>query len=213
MRAAEEVLDDMLDIARLESGTMRTEIADFPVAELFEQIERQFAPLATRRGLRLRVTRPRCRVRSDRVLLRRILQNLVSNALRYTQRGGVLVSCRRRGDHVELQVWDTGPGIPEQHQRAIFDEFRRLDRPSPWGEQGLGLGLSICHRIALLLGHELGVRSNVGRGSVFRVRVPISTPSATPAATPRRSWGARPGLAGRAHRRSASTTSRRSSPA
>jgi PAS domain S-box-containing protein len=185
MRAAEEVLDDMLDIARLESGTMRTDITDFPVAEAFEQIERQFGPLATRRGLRLRVTKPRCRVRSDRVLLRRILQNLVSNALRYTQRGGVLVSCRRRGDHVELQVWDTGPGIPEQHQRAIFEEFRRLDRPSPWGEQGLGLGLSICHRIALLLGHELGVRSNVGRGSVFRVRVPISTSSATaPAAAP-----------------------------
>jgi len=185
MRAAEEVLDDMLDIARLESGTMRTDITDFAVAEAFEQIERQFGPLATRRGLRLRITKPRCRVRSDRVLLRRILQNLVSNALRYTQRGGVLVSCRRRGDHVELQVWDTGPGIPEQHQRAIFDEFRKLDRPSPWGEQGLGLGLSICHRIALLLGHELGVRSNVGRGSVFRVRVPISTSSATaPTATP-----------------------------
>jgi PAS domain S-box-containing protein len=179
MRAAEEVLDDMLDIARLESGTMRTDITDFAVADAFEQIERQFGPLATRRGLRLRVTKPRCRVRSDRVLLRRILQNLVSNALRYTQRGGVLVSCRRRGDHVELQVWDTGPGIPDQHQRAIFDEFRKLDRPSPWGEQGLGLGLSICHRIALLLGHELGVRSTVGRGSVFRVRVPISTSSAT----------------------------------
>jgi CheY-like chemotaxis protein len=116
------------------------------------------------------------------VLLRRVLQNLVSNALRYTQRGGVLVSCRKRGVFVELQVWDTGPGIPEQHQRTIFDEFRRLDRPSPWGEQGLGLGLSICHRIALLLGLELGVRSHVGRGSVFSVRVPVSTLAATAAA-------------------------------
>ena len=175
MRAAEEVLDDMLDIARLESGTMRTDIADFPIAETFEHLERQFAPLAARRGLRLRFTRPRCGVQSDRVLLRRILQNLVSNALRYTQRGGVLVSCRRRGRFAEIQVWDTGPGIPQQHQRAIFDEFRRLDRPSPWGEHGLGLGLSICHRIALLLGHELGVRSQVGRGSVFSVSVPIGS--------------------------------------
>jgi PAS domain S-box-containing protein len=183
MRAAEEVLDDMLDIARLESGTLRTDITDFAVAEAFEHIERQFAPLAARRGLRLRVTRPTCRVRSDRVLLRRILQNLVSNALRYTQRGGVLLSCRRRGGEVELQVWDTGPGIPEQHQRAIFEEFRRLDRPSPWGEQGLGLGLSICHRSALLLGHELRVRSQVGRGSVFSVRVQVSTaPAVAPAA-------------------------------
>ncbi len=178
MRAAEEVLDDMLDIARLESGTLRTDVTDFGVAEAFEHIERQFAPLAARRGLRLRVTRPRCRVRSDRVLLRRILQNLVSNALRYTPRGGVLVSCRRRGAYAELQVWDTGPGIPDQHQRAIFEEFRRLDRPSPWGEQGLGLGLSICHRLAVLLGHELGVRSAAGRGSVFSVRVPLSSSEA-----------------------------------
>jgi PAS domain S-box-containing protein len=192
MRAAEEVLDDMLDIARLESGTLRTDITEFPVAEAFEHIERQFAPLATRRGLRLRVTRPAYRVRSDRVLLRRILQNLVSNALRYTQRGGVLVTCRRRGTHVELQVWDTGPGIPEQHQRAIFDEFRRLDRPSPWGEQGLGLGLSICHRIALLLGHGLGVRSEVGRGSVFGIRVPLSHAPASSAPPPPQAVAAAP---------------------
>jgi Na+/proline symporter/signal transduction histidine kinase/ActR/RegA family two-component response regulator len=182
MRAAEEVLDDMLDIARLESGTMRTEIVEFPMDETFENIERQFAPLAARRGLRLHVRKPRCSVRSDRVLLRRILQNLVSNALRYTQRGGVLVSCRRRGEFVELQVWDTGPGIPEQHQRAIFDEFRRLDRSSPWGEKGLGLGLSICHRMALLLGHGLRVRSNVGHGSVFSVLVPRCAPAASPVA-------------------------------
>jgi PAS domain S-box-containing protein len=182
MRAAEEVLDDMLDIARLESGTMRTDIVDFAMDETFENLQHQFAPVAARRGLRLRVMKPRCRVRSDRVLLRRILQNLVSNALRYTQRGGVLVCCRRRGQFVELQVWDTGPGIPEQHQRAIFDEFRRLDRPSPWGEKGLGLGLSICHRMALLLGHELGVRSRVGHGSVFSVRVPHSTAALRPVA-------------------------------
>jgi signal transduction histidine kinase len=130
MRAAEEVLDDMLDIARLESGTMRTEVTDFDLADMYEDLERQFAPLAARRGLRLRVTRPRCHVHSDRVLLRRVLQNLVSNALRYTRQGGVLVGCQRRGRFVDLCVWDTGPGIPESHQRAIFEEFRRLDGPS-----------------------------------------------------------------------------------
>jgi len=181
MRAAEEVLDDMLDMARLESGTMRTEVTEFSIAEAFEHLERQFAPLAERRNLRLRVTRPRCRVRSDRVLLRRVLQNLVANALRYTQRGGVLLGCRRRGDFVEIEVWDTGPGIAEQHRRAIFDEFRRLDRPSPWGEKGLGLGLSICDRIARLLDLELSVRSRPGHGSVFSVRVPAS--DAAPALT------------------------------
>jgi PAS domain S-box-containing protein len=178
MRAAEEVLDDMLDIARLESGTLRTEIVDFDLAETFDDLERQFAPLAQRRGLRLRFTRPRCRVRSDRVLLRRVLQNLVSNALRYTREGGVLVGCRRRGDAVELCVWDTGPGIPESQQRAIFDEFRRLDRPSPWGEQGLGLGLSICDRIARLLGMELGLSSRPGHGSLFGLRVPLGSAAA-----------------------------------
>jgi len=176
MRAAEEVLDDMLDIARLESGTMRSEIVDFGLEDVFGDLERQFAPVAQRRGLRLRVTRPACRVRSDRVLLRRVLQNLISNALRYTQRGGVLVGCRRRREHVEIEVWDTGPGIAEQHQQAIFDEFRKLDRGSPWGEQGLGLGLSICDRIARLLGLHLGLRSTPGRGSVFRVRVPLGGP-------------------------------------
>ena len=182
MRAAEEVLDDMLDIARLESGTMRTEVVDFDLADMYEDLERQFAPLAARRGLRLRVTRPRCHVHSDRVLLRRVLQNLISNALRYTRQGGVLVGCQRRGRFVDLCVWDTGPGIPEAHQRAIFDEFRRLDGPSPWGEKGLGLGLSICDRIARLLGLELGLRSTPGRGSVVRVRVPLG--SAPPAEAP-----------------------------
>ena len=182
MRAAEEVLDDMLDIARLESGAMRTDVTDFDLADTYEDLERQFAPLAARRGLRLRVTRPRCHVRSDRVLLRRVLQNLVSNALRYTRQGGVLVGCQRRGQFVDLCVWDTGPGIPESHQRAIFEEFRRLDGPSPWGEKGLGLGLSICDRIARLLGLELSLRSAPGRGSVFRVRVPLG--SAPPADTP-----------------------------
>jgi CheY-like chemotaxis protein/anti-sigma regulatory factor (Ser/Thr protein kinase) len=135
--------------------------------------------------------RPRCHVRSDRVLLRRVLQNLISNALRYTREGGVLVGCQRRGRHVDLCVWDTGPGIPEAHQRAIFEEFRRLDRPSPWGEKGLGLGLSICDRIARLLGLELSLRSVPGRGSLFRVRVPLGSaaqveppaPAETPPAT------------------------------
>jgi len=184
MRAAEEVLDDMLDIARLESGTMRTEITDFSLADTFADLERQFAPLAARRGLRLRVKRPNCRVRSDRVLLRRVLQNLISNALRYTRQGGVLVACRRRGPRLELCVWDTGPGIPEMHQRAIFDEFRRLDGPSPWGEKGLGLGLSICDRIARLLGLEISLHSTPGRGSVFRVRVPIGADASAEPATP-----------------------------
>ncbi|MCE3283790.1 MAG: ATPase [Steroidobacteraceae bacterium] len=169
LRAAEEVLDDMLDIARLESGAMRTEFAEFALDDVTVELERQFAPIAAKRGLRLRVHHTPAWVRSDRVLLRRVLQNLVSNALRYTQRGGVVVACRRRGGRLLVQVWDTGPGIAEQHRALIFGEFRGLDRASPWGEKGLGLGLSICDRISRLLHLDLSLQSRVGRGSVFSV--------------------------------------------
>jgi PAS domain S-box-containing protein len=174
MRAAEEVLDDMLDIARLESGAMRAELTNFPVKDLLSELAVQFGPLAARRGLELRFTRPTCFVHSDRVLLRRVLQNLISNALRYTERGTVLVGCRLRKGHAEIQVWDTGPGISEDNQRAIFGEFQRLDRSSDWEEHGLGLGLSICDRIARLLNLRLDLRSRLGRGSVFSVRVPLA---------------------------------------
>jgi PAS domain S-box-containing protein len=176
LRAAEEVLDDMLDIARLESGSMRADLTVFALDEVFADLERQFAPLAARRNLRLHIRRARVHVRSDRVLLRRLLQNLVSNALRYTQRGGVIVACRPRGGRLEVQVWDSGPGIAEQHRKVIFDEFRGLDRPSPWGEKGLGLGLSICDRIARVLQLALSLRSEVGRGSVFSVHLDPAQP-------------------------------------
>jgi PAS domain S-box-containing protein len=185
LRAAEEVLDDMLDIARLESGSMRAEITVFALDDVLADLERQFAPVAARRNLRLRIRRTRLHVRSDRVLVRRLLQNLVSNALRYTQRGGVVIGCRRHGGLVEVQVWDTGPGIAEQHRKAVFDEFRGLDRPSPWGEKGLGLGLSICDRIARVLQLELSLRSEVGRGSMFSVRLEVTAkPTAAPAGEP-----------------------------
>ncbi len=185
LRAAEEVLDDMLDIARLESGSMRAEITVFALDDVFADLERQFTPAAARRNLRLQIRRTRLHVRSDRVLVRRLLQNLVSNALRYTQRGGVVVGCRRRGQRVEVQVWDTGPGIAEQHRKVIFDEFRGLDHPSPWGEKGLGLGLSICDRIARVLQLDLSLRSEVGRGSMFSVQLEVAArPAAIPASAP-----------------------------
>jgi PAS domain S-box-containing protein len=189
LRAAEDVLDDMLDIARLESGTMRTELTVFALDEVMADLERQFAPLAARRGLKLRVRHTRSHVRSDRVLLRRVLQNLVSNALRYTQRGGVIVACRPRGRRLEVQVWDSGPGIAEQHRALIFSEFRGLDYASPWGEKGLGLGLSICERIARLLQLDLGLKSRVGRGSVFSVMLDAAE---RPTAQPRPSVEAAP---------------------
>lgn len=172
LRAAEDLLDGLLDISRLDSGSLKPEQTVFAAAELCHSLQEQFAPMAEQRGLELRVHAPALALRSDRGLLRRILQNFVANALRYTQHGGVLLAVRARGDSVEFQVWDTGPGISSEHSAAIFQEFHRLDQPSPWGEKGLGLGLSICERIARMLDHPIALRSQPGRGSVFSVRAP-----------------------------------------
>jgi Na+/proline symporter/signal transduction histidine kinase len=175
LRAAEDLLDGLLDISRLDAGALRIEIVDFDVNELLRELVAQYAPVAAGRGLQLRVRapdRPRP-VRSDRRLLRRALQNFLANALRYTREGGVLIAARIRDGAVELQVWDTGPGIAEHHLAQIFDEFRRFEAPSVGGERGLGLGLSICQRIARTLDHPLRVRSRVGAGSVFSITVPF----------------------------------------
>ncbi len=172
MRAAEELLNDLLDIARLDSGALKPDVTSFPIVDLLEELRRQYAPLAEGRQLKLRIVGSREVVRSDRVLLRRILQNYLSNALRYSVRGGVVIGCRRRGKELEVAVYDTGPGIAaDQHQR-MYAEFIRLKQDSPWGEKGLGLGLSICDRLARLMNHALTFGSRPGRGSVFGVRVP-----------------------------------------
>lgn len=173
LRAAEELLDGLLDISRLDSGALRAEVAPFAAQELLDAMAEQFAPLAASRGLALRVHRCSAWVRSDRRLLRRVLQNLLSNALRYTASGRVVLGCRRRADaQLEFVVADTGPGIAAEHRRIVFEEFQRLDHHSPWGEKGLGLGLSICERIARLLGHALTLHSEPGRGARFGLRVP-----------------------------------------
>lgn len=172
LRAAEELLDGLLDVSRLDAGSLHVQLVDFDAAELLQELAAQYAPIAAGRGLDLRVRGRALPVRSDRRLLRRVLQNFIANALRYTRRGRIVLGLRARGDKVELQVWDTGPGIPEQHMRQIFDEFHRYEQAFDWGEQGLGLGLSICQRISRLLGHELDARSRVDHGSMFSIAVP-----------------------------------------
>jgi PAS domain S-box-containing protein len=171
MRAAEELLDDLLDSARLDSGALKPDISGFPISDLLEELRRQYAPLAQARNLRLRIVACREVVRSDRSMLRRILQNYVSNGLRYTERGGVLVGCRRRGGELEIAVYDTGPGIAAHLRQQMYTEFSRLEHDSPWGEKGLGLGLWICDRLAKLMQHTLSFASHPGRGSMFGVRV------------------------------------------
>lgn len=182
LRAAEELLDALLDITKLDSGAVIPQLVDVPAALLLQSLAEQFAPLAADRGLALKAMPTRLVVRTDPRMLKRVLQNFVVNALRYTRRGGVVIGCRRRGGEVEFQVWDTGPGVPGEARAAIFEEFRRLDQPSPWGEKGLGLGLSICDRIARILEAPLSVNSRPGNGSVFAIRVPRGQRAAPDAA-------------------------------
>jgi len=172
-RAAEDLLESLLEASRLEAGRYRPEIGGVVLADLFEPLRQQFTVLAQQRDLAFVVMPSSLVVKSDPHLLRRILQNFVSNALRYTRSGRVVLGVRLHGAEASLEVWDSGPGIvPEQMQR-IFDEFHRIEQPSPWGEKGLGLGLSICERMARILGHPLSARSWPGEGSCFSIRVPI----------------------------------------
>lgn len=184
LRDAEELLDGLLDISRLDAGALKPELSVFRLDELVASVAAQYAPLAAARGLRFGVHAGPLAVRSDRRLLRRALQNFVANALRYTKDGRVIIGTRRRGESVDIEVWDSGPGIPPHHLAQIFEEFRRFDQPSPWGERGLGLGLSICQRVSRMLDHPISVRSWPGRGSAFGIRVPVAH-LAVPATPPR----------------------------
>jgi signal transduction histidine kinase/CheY-like chemotaxis protein len=172
LASMETLLKGLLDLSRLESGTARSRPERVMLQPLFDAIALHESEDAARKGLRLRFRPTRLAVRSDPVLLEQMLRNLVSNALRYTERGGVLVAARAQGDQVLLQVWDTGIGIAEQDQAQVFDEFVQLGNNAREGTRGLGLGLSIVKRSAALLQHPLELRSRVGRGSCFGLRVP-----------------------------------------
>jgi Na+/proline symporter/signal transduction histidine kinase len=174
LTAAEELLTALLDISKLDSGMLDPELEVIEVTALFEQLRRRFKPLALNRGLELRVRPANRHIHSDRNLLNRILQNLLSNALRYTENGGVLLACRVRQGEAEISVWDTGVGIEPADGRIIFEEFHRLDYAQRLEDAGLGLGLAICDRIARMLGHEISLRSRPGRGSCFSIRVPLA---------------------------------------
>ena len=169
--AQDAILNSLLDIARLESGALPTRVRDFALAPLLETLSREFGIVAADRGLALDSVPTRVVVRSDEALLRRILQNYLSNAIRYTPRGQVLLGVRRTGEGVRIEVHDQGPGIPESLQKDIFEEFRRLN-DGVANDRGAGLGLAIVERIGRVLGHRIGLRSQLGRGSVFWVELP-----------------------------------------
>ncbi len=166
------MLDGLLEVSRLDAGQLDLCPVRFSLAELFERLEVEFAPAAAQAGLRLIVARTGAVVVGDPALLERILRNLLDNALKYTPRGGILLGCRRRGRMVSIQVWDTGLGIPADRLHEVFEEFQQLRELAHDGGKGLGLGLPVAERLARAIGHPLGVRSAVGRGSVFEVLVP-----------------------------------------
>jgi len=171
----ERLFGNLLDISKLDAGVVRPRIEEVDLGFLLRRIEQTWGPQAAERGLQLRVRAGSMIVLSDPTLLERIVGNLVSNAIRYTCSGGVLVACRPMGVACELQVWDTGPGIEECHRQSIFEEFFRIDAPGSGQEKGLGLGLSIVQRGAGILGHPLRLASRVGKGSLFAVTLPRVT--------------------------------------
>ncbi len=171
LEAVEEIFAALLDISRLDTGAMKPEFADFRLDELLHRLEVEFAPLAREKGLDLKFMPCSQGVRSDRRLLRRLLQNLISHAIKYTPKGRVLVGCRRRGDRLRVEIYDTGIGIPHAKRRAVFKEFHRLDQGARVA-RGVGLGLSIVERIARVLDCEVALKSNVGRGSRFSIEAP-----------------------------------------
>lgn len=180
-RAMQQMFESLLDVSQIDAGVLAPRIEDeLPLAPLLDDVARDLAPDAARRGLDLRVHPTALSVRSDPALLRAIVQNLAGNALRFTERGGILLGARRRGERVRIEVWDTGSGIPSEMQQRLFGEWRRgggAPRGREAGDGGFGLGLTIVQRLSQVLGHELDLASRPGRGSVFSVSVERGRPA------------------------------------
>ena len=175
--SVETLLNALLDISKLDAGGGEVAVSAFPIARILDPVAEEFRPLAASRGLRFQVVPSRAVVRSDPHYLRRIVQNLVGNALKYTVSGGVVVGCRPRGASLRIEVWDSGVGIPASEKRRIFEEFHRIDMANPRAERGMGLGLAIVDRACRLLGHPVDIRSAEGQGSMFAVTVPLGASS------------------------------------
>jgi signal transduction histidine kinase/CheY-like chemotaxis protein len=174
LEAIEEILGALLDISRLDAGAMTTSVTSFKMADLMRSLEIEFAPIARAKGLQLTFVPCSLPAESDRSLLRRLLQNFISNAIKYTPRGRVLVGCRRHGQSLQIGIYDTGVGIPVAKRGEIFKEFHRLEQGARIA-RGLGLGLSIVERLARVLNHGIALGANASGGSVFSVTVPIAS--------------------------------------
>ena len=175
VKAMNELFEALLDMSKLEAGILQPHLTEFPVDRLLARIEDTFAGAAREKGLRLVVVPSGARVKSDSILLQRILMNLVSNAVHCTTRGGVLVGSRQRGGRLRIDIFDTGSGIPQEQQQSIFQEYYQLAAVKSRRGSGLGLGLAIVDRLGRLLGHEVELESRPGRGSRFSVTLPLAS--------------------------------------
>jgi PAS domain S-box-containing protein len=174
MTAGENLLNALLDISTLEGGMVRPHLANFTIDTVLDRLNGEFSPQAAAQGQELRFVSSSAGVRSDPVLLERIVRNLVLNAIRHSPGGRILVGCRRAKDTVRLEVWDTGPGIPTEKLNEIFEEFAQLENEERDSSRGHGLGLAIVKGLSRVLGHKVSVRSTIGRGSVFSVTLPAA---------------------------------------
>ncbi|WP_309491432.1 ATP-binding response regulator [Trinickia mobilis] len=172
LKGMSQLLNVLLDISRLDAGVINAEPRRFPLQQEFDALANQFLEAASSKGLNLKIRPSSVWLETDAALLHNILSNLLSNAVRYTTRGGIRVACRRRGDEVDIQVFDTGIGIAADQHSMIFREFYQVGNAARDREQGLGLGLAIVQRTAALIGANVRVRSRLGRGSLFSVRLP-----------------------------------------
>jgi two-component system, sensor histidine kinase len=170
--AMEELFNALLDISRLDAGVVQPHITTSPLAAVFDRVRFEYGPIARQKRLSLKVMKTTLLVQSDPALLARLIRNLLSNAVRYTDAGAVVLGCRRKGHEVRIEVWDTGKGIPADRHEAVFHEFYQLDNPERDRRKGLGLGLAIVERLAKLLDYRVELRSTVGKGSMFSIAVP-----------------------------------------
>lgn len=180
LSAMNELFNALLDVTKLDAGVLTPALTEFPAAQLLERIKTTFTGAAREKGLSLRIVATDAWVRSDFILLERIVSNFVSNAIRYTSKGRVVVGCRKSAGELRIEVWDTGPGVPEDQRQNIFGEFYRLKSSTMNQPGGLGLGLAIVDRLSQLLDHPINVVSAGGKGSCFSVTVPAVAAAAHP---------------------------------
>jgi len=173
--ALESLFNELLDLSKIDAGAIKANPEHFKVSQVLDRLRADFGAEAAEKGLRLSVRQCHAYVYSDPVLLERLLRNLLSNALRYTDQGGILLGCRRRGARMYFEIWDTGIGISPDQQARVFEEFYQVGNPERSSKRGLGLGLSIVKRLSDLLGYKIELVSRPGRGTVFRFSVPVGT--------------------------------------